>query len=161
MCALPATVLEAISFRRGAAADEQWLFNLFRTTMQHYIDAAWGWEELLQREGFVTSLPARGFHILEYHGEPIGSYHLSRQPPNKSGPAADHLLLDMIMVEPSFQCQGFGQLMMSHVQDAARQAGLPLQLNVLKANPAVGFHEHCGFTVKSSDKHSLVMGWPP
>lgn len=161
MSALPATVLEAITFRRGTPGDEQWLFTLFRTTMQHYIDAAWGWEELLQREGFVTSLPTRGFQILEYRGKPIGSYHLSRKFRGKSGATEDYLLLDMIIVEPGFQRQGFGQLMMEHVQDTARQAGLAVQLNVLKANPAVGFHQRCGFSVKSSDQHSLVMAWSP
>jgi len=153
MAAMPAQVLEATQFRRGQAGDEQWLFELFRTTMQHHIHAAWGWEELLQREGFVTSLPARGFQILEYRGEAIGSYHLSSKPAD----TPEQLTLDMIMVEPVYQGQGFGRLMMAHVKDAGRAAGLPVQLNVLKTNPAVSFHRRCGFTDLSSDEHSLVM----
>lgn len=157
MAAMPATILEATHFRRGTADDEQWLFQLFRTTMQQHIDAAWGWEELLQREGFVTSLPPRGFWILVFRGETIGSYHLSCKP----GTAPDRLVLDMIMVEPAFQNQGFGQLMMSHIQNAGRDAGLPIQLNVLKTNPAVNFHRRSGFTELATEQHSLVMIWSP
>lgn len=157
MAAMPAETLAATDFRRGRASDEQWLFQLFRTTMQHHIDAAWGWEELLQHEGFVTSLPARGFQILEFRGETIGSYHLSRKPV----PQPDILELDMIMVEPAFQGQGFGGLMMGHIQNAGREAALPVQLNVLKTNPAVRFHRRYGFTDKASDQHSLVMIWSP
>jgi ribosomal protein S18 acetylase RimI-like enzyme len=157
MTAMPAEILAAIDFRRGSASDEQWLFQLFRITMQHHIDAAWGWEELLQHEGFVTSLPARGFQILELSGVTIGSYHLSSKPARHP----DTLELDMIMVEPTFQGQGFGGLMMGHIQNAGREAGLPVQLNVLKTNPAVSFHRRYGFTDKSSDQHSLVMIWSP
>ena len=157
MSAMPAAILEDTHFRRGTAGDEQWLFELFRTTMQHHIDAAWGWEELLQHEGFITSLPPRGFWVLEFRCETIGSYHLSSKP--NSSP--DHLVLDMIMVEPAFQNQGFGSLMMSHIQEAGREAGLPIQLNVLKTNPAVGFHRRFGFTEQSTEQHSLIMIWSP
>lgn len=144
-------IRDSAQFRRGNADDEEWLFQLFRKTMQPYIAAAWGWEELLQREGFVTSLPARGFQVLEYSGARIGSYHVSRQP--------GHLLLDMILVEPDCQRQGFGSLMMRHLQEQARSLQLPVHLRVLRTNPAVAFHEQCGFSASGGDEHSLDMHW--
>ena len=36
--------------RTGRKDDEDWLFQLFSSTMQDYIDDAWGWDELFQRE---------------------------------------------------------------------------------------------------------------
>lgn len=143
--------LDSVQFRRGKPDDEEWLFKLFRETMQQHIDAAWGWEELLQREGFVTTLPARGFQILYNAQHRLGNYYLLDK--------TDHLLLEMILVEPQWQKQGFGSLMMEHIKHYARHQSLPVQLRVLKTNPAVAFHRQHGFREVSSDAHSLVMAW--
>ena len=142
---------DSVQLRSGNQADESWLFELFRTTMQPYITAAWGWEELLQREGFTTSLPAREFQILEYNGEAIGSYHLTTK--------QDALVLNMILVEPKWQRQGFGKIMMETVQRQASEQGKAVQLRVLQSNPAVQFHKQCGFSIEASDDHSLEMSW--
>lgn len=144
---------ESLGFRRGERKDEEWLFQLFRQTMQQHIDAAWGWEELLQREGFVTSLPARGFQILHSPALSIGSYHLSDK--------AQILLLDMILVQPEHQGLGYGKLMMEHIKTYARSQDKAVHLRVLKTNPAVSFHEHCGFVIHNRDQHSLEMCWAP
>ena len=146
-------VTAELRLRGGTDADETWLFELFRETMQPYIAAAWGWEELLQREGFTTSLPAREFQILLREGVPVGSFHLT--------PENDALTLNMILVEPRWQRQGFGLVMMQTIQEQARQGQLPLQLRVQKTNPAVKFHERCGFATIAGDEHSLKMRWLP
>ncbi|MFN3162494.1 MAG: GNAT family N-acetyltransferase [Pseudohongiellaceae bacterium] len=121
---------------------------------QHHIDAAGAGRTATAR---LCHTAGTGFQILEFRGETIGSYHLSRKPV----PQPDILELDMIMVEPAFQGQGFGGLMMGHIQNAGREAALPVQLNVLRTNPAVSFHRRYGFTDKASDQHSLVMIWSP
>lgn len=156
-------------FRKGRPGDEEWLFELFRTTMQDHIHQAWGWEELLQREGFITSLPAREFHILEAEGEAkveakeevegkarvqaVGCYHLTSKP--------DHLLLDIIMVPPRWQGRGYGRCLMEEIQRHSQAAGLPLRLRVLQTNPAVDFHRRLGFVEYGRDRHSLEMVWQP
>jgi N-acetylglutamate synthase-like GNAT family acetyltransferase len=139
--------------RRGKTIDESWLFQLFKKTMQDHIDAAWGWEELLQKEGFTTSLPARNFTILELDQQAIACMHLSSK--------SDHLFLDMILVEPAYQRRGFGSKLFEIAREHARQAGLPIQLSVLKTNPAVKFHQHIGFAVIDEDDHSYKMRLEP
>ena len=94
--------------RTGRKDDEDWLFQLFSSTMQDYIDDAWGWDELFQREGFITSLPANKFQVLEFAGKAVGSYHLSDR--------ETHFLLDMIMVIPEQQRKGYGKLMMKQIR---------------------------------------------
>ena len=42
--------------RNGNAEDEDWLFQLFRGTMQGYIDEAWGWDELLQDRDAIIAI---------------------------------------------------------------------------------------------------------
>ena len=141
-----------IHLRRGEIADQDWLFDLFRRTMQNYIDKAWGWDELLQYQGFITSLPARNFQILIFEGERVGSFHLTDKP--------DHLLLDMILVVPARQRQGFGSFLMDCIKERSRHNAKPVHLSVLKTNPAVQFHRACGFTVLEEDTHSFRMAWP-
>ena len=140
-------------FRKGQRRDEEWLFELFRTTMQDHIDQAWGWEELLQREGFTTGLPAPDFRILDAGEHSVGCYHLTRKPA--------FLLLDIIMVQPRFQGHGHGRRLMKEIQRHSQETGLPLRLRVLQTNPAVGFHRRLGFVECGCDDHSLEMIWHP
>lgn len=144
---------DKLTLRRGQHEDQDWLFELFRDTMQDYIDAAWGWDELLQREGFNTSLPTTSFQVLELAGKAVASYHITQR--------SDHILLDMILVEPDHQRQGLGHYMMQQIQCQARSLNLPIQLSVLKTNPALHFHRVCGFQPSKEDEHSLQMRWSP
>lgn len=139
--------------RRGTTEDEDWLFELFRSTMQNFIDTAWGWDELLQREGFVTTLPAKQFQILEHEGNAIASYHLSDK--------GDHYFLDMILVVPEEQRRGHGMRMLEQIKEISRDHRKPVLLSVLKTNPAVAFHERAGFRQIQADEHSIRMRWSP
>lgn len=143
----------ALFIRRGSNQDEDWLFELFRSTMQNYIDKAWGWDELLQREGFVTTLPAKQFQILESDGAAIASYHLSEKP--------QHYFLDMILVIPQQQRRGHGSRMLELIKKTSRESGKPIELSVLKTNPAISFHRHLGFQQLREDRHSIQMRWSP
>lgn len=142
---------QKMKLRRGVIEDQDWLFDLFRTTMQDYIDIAWGWDELLQREGFTTSLPAKNFEILLCDGNRVGSYHLSEKP--------GYLLLDMILVAPGQQRSGYGTQMMDRVKARSRTTSKPIHLSVLKTNPAVAFHTAAGFEQIEEDRHSIRMIW--
>ncbi len=142
-----------MDFRNGTREDQDWLYQLFRDTMQEYIDAAWGWDELFQQEGFATSLPARRFIILENDGQRLGCYHLSEKP--------DHLLLDMMLVPAENQGKGFGRFMMERIKERASIEELPVHLSVLQSNPAVNFYLALGFTEFDRDEHSLKLGWVP
>ena len=138
--------------RTGRKDDEDWLFQLFSSTMQGYIDDAWGWDELFQREGFITSLPANKFQVLEFAGKAVGSYHLSDR--------ETHFLLDMIMVIPEQQRKGYGKLMMKQIKRQSIDNNKPICLSVLKSNPAIQFYLSEGFQKKDDDEHSISMAWP-
>lgn len=137
--------------RKGVIEDQDWLFDLFRRTMQNYIDKAWGWDELLQREGFITSLPVRNFQVLLCNHTKVGSYHLTDK--------KDHLLLDMMLVTPERQREGFGRYLMDRVKENSRFRDKPVRLSVLKTNPAVKFHRASGFQVIEEDTYSFHMAW--
>ena len=147
------TAVRNLKLRRGESSDELWLFQLFKATMQDHIDAAWGWEELLQKEGFLTSLPARNFRILQLDKTNVGCIYLSEKD--------DHLLLEMILVEPSWQQQGHGQRLIDWAKEEASKRKTSIELSVIRTNPAVQFHLHNGFNIIAEDEHSLKMAWAP
>lgn len=140
-----------IIIRQGEETDQDWLYQMFRTTLHNYIDDAWGWDELLQREGFLTSLPAKQFQVLEVDKVKTGSFHITEHP--------DHLVLDMILVEPPKQRNGYGSLLMESVKDLSVKTLKPIHLSVLKSNPAIEFHVLEGFSTLEEDEHSLKMIW--
>ena len=144
-------MLVNIKFRAGTIKDDEWIFDLFKRTMQHYVESAWGWDELLQKESFKTSLPIKQFQLLCIDDEAVGGYHISDK--------EDHLLLNMILLEPDFQRQGLGAEMLARIKSQAKQLKKTVWLSVLKTNPAVDFHLKAGFKEVKSDKHSIKMIW--
>jgi len=141
----------SLNIRKGRPEDADWLYQLFRAAMQRYIDKAWGWDELLQREGFITSLPATSFRVLERESAPVGSYHLSEKP--------EVLILDMILVDADHQGRGLGSFMMREIQSRSKELAKPVELSVLKINPARAFHEALGFCQMAEEEHSVRMRW--
>jgi hypothetical protein len=126
-----------LKLRKGLSSDDEWLFDLFRASMRDYIDVAWGWDELFQREGFKTNLPGSGFKILSLEGERIGGYHMQKK--------ADHFWL--------------GALMMQDIMSQAIAVDIPVRLSVLINNPAKDFYLKYGFTIYAKDDHSIKMVW--
>ncbi|MFT4862771.1 MAG: GNAT superfamily N-acetyltransferase [Pseudohongiellaceae bacterium] len=141
----------ALQLIKGLPDDQEWLYGLFRSTMKQYIASAWGWDEQFQKESFNTSLSAANFRILTEFDTKIGGYHLSEK--------SDHIMLDMILVEPGRQRQGHGLFMMETIQQEARARKKPIQLSVLKTNPAIAFHKACGYITTETDSHSVKMQW--
>ena len=141
----------ALKLKKGAAADQDWLYLLFRSTMQQHIANAWGWDERFQKESFNTSLPAANFQILTEFDTKVGGFHLSDK--------SDHIALDMILVEPLFQRKGYGFFMMESIKKQASASKKPIKLSVLKTNPAIEFHKACGYVIIDSDSQSIKMQW--
>lgn len=139
--------------RSGTAKDRDWLYQLFRQTNREYIDASWGWDELFQLESFNANLPVSGFRILENESGVIGAFYLMEK--------TDHLWLELILVKPELQRQGYGTRLMKSIKQTAMAKNRPVKLNVLKLNPAREFYASLGFRVINEDGHSLGMVWDP
>jgi ribosomal protein S18 acetylase RimI-like enzyme len=72
----------------------------------------------------------------------------------------DEIFLALILIAPAFQGQGLGTAVICDVQAQARAAGLPLTLQVLKANPrARRLYERLGFEVVEEREERYVMRW--
>lgn len=140
-------------FRKAEIVEMDWAYQLFKSGMQEFIAETWGWNELFQRHSFQVNLPASSFIIASLNNEDIGGYCLK----NKT----DHLYLEMLLLTPQKQRQGLGTQMMQHVMMQAKQQGLPVQLRVLKNNPAHHFYRKLGFTVYAEDNFRYKMSSAP
>lgn len=145
-----------LSFRKAQTRDMDWVYRIFKTGMQSYITRTWGWNELFQEHSFFANLPASSFVIASIAGpdDPacdtpdqrnidIGGYCLKQK--------ADHLFLEMLLVDPAWQRRGYGSAIMAEVMQRAHSLEKPVRLSVLKINPASRFYQHLGFVVESED----------
>ena len=142
---------DGISMRKGEPADMDWLYKTFKRTMQSFINQTWGWDELLQEHSFYENLPAKSFAIATIDEHDFGALNLREK--------TDHLWLEMVLVLPDYQGQGFGRLMLEYAQRQSHKAQKPLRLSVLKLNPAHGFYRHMGFEQSAFDQWSYKMQW--
>ncbi len=143
----------AFALRRGTKADMPWLYDIFKRTMQEFIENTWGWDELMQSHSFADLLPANTFLIAVSDQIDIAALIVREKP--------DHLWLEMALVLPKYQSQGYGSALIKHAQALASKAQKPLRLSVLKLNPAQEFYHKMGFEIFGSDQWSLKLQWSP
>jgi len=142
-----------ITLRPATADDAGWLWQLHVATLKEYVAQTWGWDEAVQRLRFDDSYDPPGTQIVEHDGQPIGCLRVQLQP--------DRLCLDNIRVAPEYQNQGVGTQLIRSLQARARELGLPLELRVLRVNPARRLYERLGFVVTQSDPVRHYMRWVP
>jgi len=90
--------------------------------------------------------PAHTRHILR-RGERVGFVVLL--------PAADHLVLDHLYIEPSAQGLGIGSWVMAQVLDAADRQGLAVRVTALKLSDANRFYQRHGFELQHESEWDL------
>ena len=136
-----------LQLRGGEEKDSDWLFEVYRHSMQPYVHAAWGWDEDSQREGFEKHLSASSWIIVRYKNRDLGGYVLK----NRDG----YFWLEMLVVLQRYRKSGIGSRIIEHIQSIAD----PLKLSVFKGNPALSFYRKHGFQQYDQDEHSFKLEW--
>lgn len=65
--------------------------------------------------------------------------------------------LIQIQLSPSVQRCGLGENLVRAVIEEAREAGVAVELSVLKINPARRLYERCGFRVVEEQEREYIM----
>ena len=131
------------SLRPATASDIEALYAIHRAGMRGYVEATYGtWDEVGQREAFASkyadaAAPAYTLDVVLVGGEIAGYLHVERE--------TDVVLLANIRVAPRWQRHGLGAAIVEGVIAAA--APLPVELGVLRVNPARALYERLGFRV--------------
>lgn len=140
------------SLRPATEDDFELQWELHRTTMRDYIEQTWGWDDeqqlKFQRERFVPEQ----MQVIQVDGEDAGLLLVQRRD--------DAIVLASIKIAPEHQSRGVGSQIIEEILAEAEERGLPVELRVLKVNPARGLYERLGFAVVEETETHYRMRWP-
>jgi ribosomal protein S18 acetylase RimI-like enzyme len=139
-----------IALRSAGPKDFDFWRRVHRACFKTYVEQTWGvWDEADQLQRLQREFsPMRG-DILFLDGHPIGFIWVDDQD--------TFLFINSIALLPEFQNQGIGTKLLQQVIAKAEGKGLPVRLQVLKANPARTLYERLGFCVVGGDDFRHYM----
>ena len=142
------------ALRDATEADRDWLYALLRASMGDYVVQTWGdWDEAFQRSRFDDHFTTVDQRIIVVDGVDAGVLIVHRE--------ATRLVLEEIQLLPEYQARGVGTAVLRDLMAEAASAAVPVELQVLKVNPARALYERLGFALASeTDTHHLMSARP-
>lgn len=143
------------SLRPASAGDYEFLYRLFVTTMRDSIVQVWGeWDEPRWAAFFRDHFRPDAYQVVVVGGIDVGALAIERRP--------DAVYLDTIEIAPAHQGRGLGTQIIQDVLTDAWAAGLPVTLQVNRANRSRRLYERLGFVeIGHTDTHYLMRASPP
>lgn len=137
----------AYTLRPATPADEPFLYALFRATMRASINQLWGdWDEARWSRFFRDQFQAARYQVVQVGGADVGALVVDVR--------SDEVYLDTVEIAPGYQGRGLGTAIVRAVLEDAAERGLPVRLQVNRANRARALYERLGFReVGRSDTH--------
>jgi ribosomal protein S18 acetylase RimI-like enzyme len=144
---------EEISLRPATAEDSDFLYDLHRAAMQHYVAQTWGWDEAWQRNNFRQHFNPAECQVITYQGRACGFVSVLER--------ETEVFLKFIEVLPEYQNHGIGTAVIKSILEEAHRSGQPVGLQVLKVNPARALYGRLGFiTTGETATHYLMKATP-
>ena len=145
------------TLRDATEADHDFVEQLLLATSKDYVEQTWGWTDEIRQlvaEDFERwfNPPASG-QIVEVDGQPIGYI--------KVADHEDGVLLDMVLIDPTYQNRGLGTALIGPIVREAHARGHAVVLQVLKVNPSKRLYERLGFVVSSELPNHFIMHADP
>ena len=138
-----------ISLRPATQHDYDFLWWLHCATMKPYVEKTWGWDEQWQAQRFRDHFDPATREIIEGDGLPIGCISVERR--------EDRVFLSVIKIAPDHQNRGIGTKLVRALLNEADGRGVPVELQVIKANPARRLYERLGFAVVGETETHYLM----
>ena len=138
-----------VSLRPATQDDHDFLWWLHCHTMRSYVEQTWGWDENLQVRRFEEHFDPTAREIIECNGVAIGCISVERR--------NDLILLGVIEIAPEYQNQGIGTRLITDLQGEGKRQGVPVQLQVLRVNPARRLYQRLGFEIVGETETHYVM----
>ncbi|MFT5706085.1 MAG: ribosomal protein S18 acetylase RimI-like enzyme [Oceanospirillaceae bacterium] len=135
-----------IIYKNVTVAEKDTAFRLFKTYMQPIIDKEIGWDESLQRSGFYDNYQTPWLYWVIIDSKKIGLVCLREK--------ARNLHIHLIIVFEQFQRRGYGQYIITQLQNSLNPNLLGMTLSSFKSNVcALNLYKTMGFTVVAQDKY--------
>ena len=141
-----------ISLRPATDEDYGFLWWLHRATMRPYVEKTWGWDEQWQAQYFRDRFDPTTREIIECVGVPIGCISVERP--------EDRICLSVIEIAPDHQNRGIGTKLIQALLNEADSRGVPVELRVLKVDPARRLYERLEFALVGETETHYQMRRP-
>lgn len=138
-----------LELRPANEADFDFLWDVHVQTMKDYISRTWGWNEDAQKKRFRERFDPSLLQVIRMKGKDVGVLAVE--------PEAERVVLTNIAIMPDYQRKGIGSRAISRILEDASQMKLPVDLQVLKVNPARALYERLGFRlIEETDTHYVM-----
>jgi GNAT superfamily N-acetyltransferase len=140
------------SLRSSTANDAPFIYGVIETTMRRHVEVTWGaWlPERVRNKSEADAIDPLT-RIVQVGGQDCGVFYVQTR--------ATELWVQMLFVLPEFQRRGVGRSLLAQVQEAAREARLPVRLRVMRVNPARYYYDHLGFVSFKEEDDFLYFEW--
>jgi ribosomal protein S18 acetylase RimI-like enzyme len=142
-----------VPFVAATDADRDRIYTLRRAAYFDLGVACSGvWDDVFQRNRFETRWTVDGAFLLVRDEEPIGAVELEVRD--------DDVFVRSIVVEPAFQGQGIGAVVLRAIRAGAAELGQAIALSVVHQNPrAQALYTRLGFVAVRADAERVWMRW--
>jgi len=142
-------ITSKIKLRESTNADGKFVNTLTRNVMKEYVEATWSSTKDREYYYSINSFKQPKTKIIQYSGKDIGRITTSY--------LADRVVIDDIHILDSYQGQGIGRSIITQIIEAADKKGMPVQLILLKTNPAKMLYDALGFYLVKEDMYRYYM----
>jgi len=125
------------------------LYEIHREALGPYVQETWGWDEEFQSSEFRRRGAGANRRVIEEDGVVAGFIDVEER--------SDRIVLRTIELASAFQRRGIGTALIRELVERAGRSGVPVQLRVLKCNPARTLYERLGFHAVGETETHLLM----
>ena len=150
-----------VHLRPQQPGDEDFVYRLYTSTRaQEFAQVPWNEAQkdaffrmqfLAQSRWYETAYTGAEHQLILRDEQPVGRIIVLRSP-------RELRLVDIALLPEHRNC-GIGTALMNGLLAESRQSGMPVELQVLKGNPALHLYERLGFTRTGEDEMYYRMHW--
>jgi ribosomal protein S18 acetylase RimI-like enzyme len=149
----PLTAGGRLSIRPAGIRDRPFALGLYLATTEQVLRGTSGWDEGYTRARFRAVYRRKESWVLYDRAEDVGWLQLR--------PGQRRVILHQIHLLPSHRNRGLGTALLQELQEQAARRSKPVELWVLRPNPAVSLYRRLGFLIIGEDVRRLRMLWRP
>lgn len=142
----------AVGLRPGSPRDFDFAFRLYRETMKDYSAPYIRWDDKRQKTSLANQLGTAEISVITLGNADVGWLALTE--------TQSSIVLGHFYIEPQFQNRGVGSMILNRLLATAAAKAKPVELSVLKNNPARRLYERSGFVVVSENEMKCFMRRP-
>lgn len=136
------------------ATDLATLYRLHRAAMRTYVEKVWGWDDDDQYQRFSQYLQRASLQAILIDGQIVGLVDV----------AVTHDAIEVVNIEvdPSYQGQGIGTMILTNIMEDARTEDRAVKLQVLRVNTAAyRLYARLGFSPSGETPTHWLMTYCP